>query len=57
MRIARDETWKDIQEKERAGEITEDDKFQLKDELQKKVDAANGELEKAFEKKEAEMAS
>src|SRR3990167_5624509 len=57
VRIARDETWKDIQEKERAGEITEDDKFQLKDELQKKVDAANGELEKAFEKKEAEMAS
>lgn len=55
VRVARDETWKDIQEKERAGEITEDDKFQLKDELQKKVDSANGELEKAFEKKEAEM--
>ena len=57
IRIARDETWKDIQEKERAGEITEDDKFQLKEELQKKVDTANGELEKAFSKKEAEMAS
>ena len=55
IRVARDETWKDIQEKERAGEITEDDKFQLKEELQKKVDTANGELEKAFEKKEAEM--
>ncbi len=55
IRVARDETWKDIQEKERAGEITEDDKFQLKEELQEKVDAANGELEKAFGKKEAEM--
>lgn len=57
VRVARDEAWKDIQEKERVGEITEDDKFQLKDELQKKVDSANGELEKAFEKKEAEMES
>lgn len=57
VRIARDETWKDIQEKKRAGEITEDDKFQLKEELQKKVDTTNGELEKAFEKKDKEMSS
>ncbi len=55
IRIARDEAWKDIQEKERASGITEDDKFQLKDELQKKVDTANDGLEKAFGKKEAEM--
>src|SRR3990167_3456774 len=55
IRIARDEAWKDIQEKERAAELTEDDKFQLKEELQKRVNAGNTELEKAFGKKEAEM--
>src|SRR3989344_3043980 len=57
VRSARDEAWKDIQEKERGGKLTEDDKFRLKDELQKKIDAANGELEKAFEAKEKEMSS
>ena len=55
MRLARDEVWKDIQEKERASALTEDDKFTLKEELQKKVDKANEELEKAFEGKEKEM--
>ena len=57
VRVARDEAWKDIQTKEKEGVLTEDDKFALKEELQKKVDAANGELEKAFESKEAEMSS
>ena len=57
VRVARDEAWKDIQEKEKEGTLTEDDKFSLKEELQKKVDAANGELETAFEKKEEEMSS
>lgn len=57
VRLARDEAWKDIQDKEKNGEITEDDKFRLKDEMQKKVDAMNGELEKAFEGKEKEMTS
>ncbi len=57
VRIARDEAWKEIQEREKEGTLTEDDKFSLKEELQKKVDAANGELEKAFEKKENEMSS
>ncbi len=55
VRIARDETWKDIQEKEVSKEITEDDKYRLKDELQKKVDTCNDDLEKAFDAKETEM--
>ena len=55
VRVARDEAWKEIQAKEHEGTLTEDDKFALKEALQKKVDAANGELEKAFAKKEAEM--
>lgn len=55
VRIGRDEVWKEIQEKVRAGELTEDDKFSLKDELQEKVDASNAELGKLFESKEREM--
>lgn len=57
LRVARDETWKDIQEKEKEGGMGEDEKFRLKDELQKKVDAANEAMEKAFEAKEKEMSS
>ncbi len=55
VRMARDEAWKDIQAREKEGTLTEDDKFMLKDELQKKVDKANEELEGAFDKKEEEM--
>ena len=55
VRLGRDETWKDIQDQEKEGTLTEDDKFRLKEEMQKKVDAANEELQKLFDKKEAEM--
>jgi len=57
VRVSRDECWKDIQAKEEEGGMGEDEKFRLKDELQKKVDAANAELEKSFESKEKEMTS
>lgn len=57
MRVARDEVWKEIQEKEREGTLTEDDKFSLKEELQKKMDKANEELEASFESKEKEMSA
>lgn len=42
LRKERDKAWRDIQDKERSGEIPEDDKFRLKKELQE-------ELEKAYE--------
>lgn len=57
IRVARDEAWKDIQEREREKKITEDDKFSLKDELQKKIDKVNGEFEEMFKSKEEEMSS
>jgi len=57
VRLARDEAWKDIQSREKEGTLTEDDKFSLKEEMQKKIDAANEDLEKAFERKETEMSS
>lgn len=57
VRVARDECWKKIQEDERDGSMSEDEKFSNKDAMQKKVDAANDGLEKLFTTKEAEMQS
>lgn len=57
VRVARDECWKDIQAKEDEGGMGEDEKFRLKDELQKKVDAVNDDLEAAFKAKETEMSA
>lgn len=55
VRVARDECWKDIQEKEKEGGMSEDDKFRLKEEMQKKIDAQNEALEALFDRKEKEM--
>ena len=55
VRMERDTVWTDIQEKEREGGITEDEKFRYKDELQKIIDGTNGNLESFFEKKEKEV--
>lgn len=57
VRVARDECWKDIQAKEEEGGMGEDEKFRLKEDLQKRVDTINAELEKAFDRKEEEMKS
>ncbi len=57
LRVARDEAWKEIQERERLGSLTEDDKYSLKDELQKKMDAATGALEEALAAKEREVSA
>lgn len=57
LRLARDESWKEIQEREREGTLTEDDKFALKEELQKRVDKGNADLQSAFDSKETEMSN
>ncbi len=55
IRLLREQAWKEIQDKERAGEIREDDKFRGKDELQKMIDDFNGKVEKLGEAKEKEI--
>lgn len=57
LRKEREEVWHDIQEKEKEGELTEDEKFRHKEELQKIVDEANKKLEELAKKKEVEIAS
>jgi len=55
LRGERDKVWGDIQLKEKGGEISQDDKFQLKDEMQKVIDDMGGVLLSLFEKKEKEI--
>ena len=57
VRVARDDCKKDILEAEKEGGMSEDEKFRLMEELQKKTDAANADLERAFDSKEKEMSA
>lgn len=56
LRAARDQVWNDIQKQEKDKLLTEDDKFRAKDEMQKRVDAANRQFDQALERKEKEIA-
>jgi ribosome recycling factor len=56
LRGDREKTLKDIEKKEKDGEISEDEKFRLKTELQKYIDDANRMLDELFAKKEKEIA-
>jgi ribosome recycling factor len=57
LRNLRDKTSKTIEEKEKAGGMGEDDKFRLKEEMQKIIDASNRNMETMAEKKEKEIRS
>ncbi len=51
IKRAREEAWKKINEAEKEGKITEDDKFRGKDELQDLVDEYNEKIDKFVENK------
>ena len=57
VRGVRDDIWNDIQKKEKDGEISEDDKFRLKDEMQKLIDGMTAQFVIMAEKKEKELLS
>lgn len=57
LRQEREDVWEDIQEKEKKGEMTEDDKFRYKEEMQKIIDEANKKLEEVAERKEREISN
>ena len=57
MRKARDEYWRDIQDKERGGKLTEDDKYSLKEDLQKLIDKTAEEMDEIVAAKEKEIQS
>jgi len=55
LKRAREETWNDIQKKEKGGELSEDEKFRLKDEMQKIIDETNKRFNEMEERKEKEI--
>lgn len=57
VKRAREEAWKEVQEAEKEGEITEDDKFRGKDDLQDLVDEYNGKIDELIEKKKEKIKS
>jgi len=57
VRSVRDETMKEIDTAQKAGDISEDEKFSRKESVQSAVDAVNKKLEAVFQKKEAELQS
>lgn len=57
VRKVREEAWDEVQKNEKGGEISEDDKFRKKDELQKVVDGCNEQIEELSKKKEDEIMS
>ena len=54
-RSERDKVWNDIQSKEKDGEISQDEKFTFKDQMQEVVDDGIKQLEGLLEKKESEI--
>ncbi|OHA16238.1 MAG: ribosome recycling factor [Candidatus Taylorbacteria bacterium RIFCSPLOWO2_02_FULL_43_11] len=57
IRKHRDESVRDVDEKEKKKEISEDDKFRSKAELQKLVDEANRKMDELYSKKEKEVSN
>ncbi len=55
IRRERENVWDEVQIQEKAGQLTEDEKFRAKEDLQKVIDEANQNLETIFEKKEKEV--
>ena len=55
IRTEREKVIKDVEGQEKAGTLSEDDKFRIKTELQKMVDDAGSTLDEIFDKKEKEI--
>jgi len=55
IRHLRDNVWKEIQEREQSGEITEDDKYKAKDKLEEIVREGRKEIEEMAENKRREI--
>lgn len=57
VRAIRDDAMKLIEKNEKAGEISEDEKYNQKEQVQKQVEETNGILEGLYTKKEVELAA
>ncbi len=57
LKKEREKAWQDIQEQTKVGAITEDEKFRLKEDLQKAVNELQTEMESAIDLKRKEIES
>jgi len=57
VRGERDKVWNQIQDLEKAGEITEDDRFALKAQMEEQVKEFNGSLDEILKNKQEEIQS
>jgi ribosome recycling factor len=55
IRQIREDVWDDVQKKEKESEITEDDKFKAKEELQELINEYNKKIDELSEKKEKDV--
>lgn len=55
LRRHREDVWSDIQKKQKEGELSEDEKFSSKEEMEKIIKEGNKQLEELAEKKEQEL--
>lgn len=55
LRNIRDEAMKELDKREKAGELSEDEKFKEKEAVQKVVDATNRSFDSRYDNKEAEI--
>lgn len=55
IRGARDEAMKDIDAQQKSGELSEDERFSAKEELQKRVEQRNASLQSHYDQKEKEI--
>jgi ribosome recycling factor len=55
VKAARDEAMKELERQFKAGEVSEDEKFTLKEKIQKSVDDCNSKLEAQYVRKEKEL--
>ena len=55
IRQTREDSWDKIQEMNKSGSLSEDDKFRYKEQLQKLVDKINAAIDEIAEKKEQEI--
>lgn len=55
LRNVRKETWETVQKREKAGELTEDDRYQYESDLNKLIDSYNSQVETVARAKEKDL--
>ncbi len=55
LRTIRKDTWDEVQKQHKAGDLTEDEKYQGEEQLNKVIDTFNGQIQEIVKKKESDI--